>query len=103
MKLLFVTSLKEYQKPVVDLLAQAGVHVFSVSETTGFKDQRNEDVAMQWFGRGNEQFDSIFLFSFTDVRKAEMVIELVKKYNRESGTLFPVHAFIMPVEQSTNI
>lgn len=102
MKLLFVTCLKDYEKSVASLLNEAGVHVFSVSETTGFKDNRDGDLAAQWFSRGNEQFDSVFLFSFTEEAKALKVVGLVRQYNDESKSRFPVHAFVMPVEATSH-
>jgi hypothetical protein len=103
MKLLVVTSLKEYRKKVSDILDEAGIDVFSVSETIGFKDHQRPNLLDNWFSSGSDQFDSIFLFSFTESGKAEIAIELIKKYNTENETGFPLRAFIIPVEQSSYI
>ena len=67
MKLLIVTSIKEYQKKVADIFHQAQIKVFSVSETSGFKDDDGEALIDDWFSSGVESFDSIFIFSFTTV------------------------------------
>ena len=101
MKLLVVTSLKEYQKKVAHILDKAGIEVFSVSETIGFKDHQTSNMLDNWFSSGSEQFDSIFLFSFTEELKAENALELIKKYNAENNTGFPVRAFIIPVDKSS--
>lgn len=101
MKLLVVTSLKEYQKKVAHILDQAGIAVFSVSETIGFKDHRTTNLLDNWFSSGNEQFDSIFLFSFTEEGKSEYAVDLIKKYNAENETGFPIRAFIVPVDKSS--
>lgn len=101
MKLLVVTSLKEYQKKVAHILDQAGIEVFSVSETKGFKDHQASNLLDNWFSSGTEQFDSIFLFSFTEEPKADYALELIKRYNVENNTGFPVRAFIVPVEKSS--
>ena len=101
MKLLVVTSLKEYQKKVAHILDQAGIEVFSVSETIGFKVHQTSNMLDNWFSSGSEQFDSIFLFSFTEELKADYVLELIKKYNVENNTGFPVRAFIIPVDKSS--
>lgn len=101
MKLLVVTSLKEYQKNVAHILDQAGIEVFSVSETIGFKDHQTSNLLDNWFSSGSEQFDSIFLFSFTEETKAEHALELIKKYNVENVTGFPIRAFIVPVDKSS--
>jgi hypothetical protein len=46
MKLLFVTSLKEYQKTVADILNKAEIPVFSVTETIGFKDHHKTNCKL---------------------------------------------------------
>lgn len=101
MKLLVITSLKEYQKKVAQIMEQTGISIFSVSETIGFKDQKTSNLLDNWFSSGNEQFDSVFLFSFTEEAKAETAMELVKKHNVENVTGFPVRAFIIPVDKSS--
>ena len=101
MKLLVVTCLKEYQKTVARIVDQAGIAVFSVTETIGFKDHATTNLLDNWFSSGGEQFDSIFLFSFTEQVKAEQALELIKKYNTENNMKFPIRAFIVPVDKSS--
>lgn len=101
MKLLVVTCLKEYQKTVARIVDQAGIAVFSVTETIGFKDHATTNLLDNWFSSGGEQFDSIFLFSFTEQVKAEQALELIKKYNTENDMKFPIRAFIVPVDRSS--
>lgn len=101
MKLLVITSLKEYQKKIAHILDQADIAVFSVSETIGFKDHQTRNLLDNWFSSGSEQFDSIFIFSFTEEAKADLALELIRKYNKENETGFPVRAFIIPVEKSS--
>lgn len=102
MKLLVITSLKEYQETVARIVDQAKISVYSVSETIGFKDHQTPNLLDIWFSRREgEQFDSIFLFSFTEEAKADLALDLIKRYNSENQTGFPVRAFIMPVEKSS--
>jgi len=101
MKLLFVTSLKEYQKTVADILNKAEIPVFSVTETIGFKDHHRTNLLDNWFSSGTEQFNSIFVFSFTEQSKTEKAIELIKEYNATNESEFPIRAFIVPVEKSS--
>ena len=100
MKLLVVTSLKEYQKKVAQLLDLASITVFSVTETIGVKDHQESNLLDDWFSSGGAQFDSIFLFSFADAAKADQALSLIKKYNTENETGFPIRAFVLPVEKS---
>ncbi|HEX5167591.1 MAG TPA: hypothetical protein VFW11_00355 [Cyclobacteriaceae bacterium] len=101
MKLLLVTSLKEYQKTTAAIMDQAGIEVFSISETIGFRDNQKPNLLDSWFSSGGEQFDSIFLFSFTEQSKAERAMELIKRYNEANETGFPIRAFIVPVDQAS--
>jgi hypothetical protein len=101
MKLLVVTSLKEYQKTVADIFAKAGIAVFSITETTGFKDHQRPNLLDDWFSSGGDHFNSLLLFSFTSAANAERALDLVKKYNSESKPAFPIRAFILPVDKSS--
>ncbi len=100
MKLLIVTCLKEYQNDVIQIFKEANIHIFSVSDVIGFKDHPSPNPIEEWFATGDEKYDSIMLFSFTDNENAEKGIDLIIKYNEQSGTEFPVRAFIVPVEKS---
>jgi len=97
MKLLVITSLKDYQKKVAQILDRAGITVFSLTETIGFKDHQTPNLADNWFSSGSEQFDSIFVFSFTEEIKSDLVLEMVNEYNEENKTGFPLRAFIIPI------
>ena len=101
MKLLFITSLKEYQKDVAGILDQADVSIFSVSNTIGFKDHHKTNLLDNWFSSGDEQFDSIFLFSFTDETRANKTLSLIQEYNQTNKNDFPIRVFILPVEKSS--
>lgn len=101
MKLLFVTSLREYQKTVAAIFEEANIKVFSVSNTIGHKDDHTGNLLDDWFASGEEEFDSIFLFSFTEDTYAVNALELIKKYNENTQSKFPIRAFIVPVEQSS--
>ena len=101
MKLLIVTSLKEYQQTVADIFEEAQIKVFSVTNTIGHKDDHTMNLLDNWFASGDEHFDSIFLFSFTDDNNAATALKLIKKYNESMEYEFPIRAFILPVEQSS--
>ncbi len=101
MKLLIVTSIKEYQGKVAAMLHEAQIKVFSVSDTTGFKDDDGEMLMDNWFSAGEESFESIFIFSFTTEDKANQAVSMIKMYNEKHASQFPVRAFVVPVEQSS--
>lgn len=96
MKLLVVVSIKEYQEEVAKLLESAGVSIFSVSDTTGYK-KRGYNVG--WFGSDNGKTNSIVLFSFTDAESAQKALENINRCNADCNTSFPVRGFVLNVEE----
>lgn len=102
MKFFIVTCLKEYRDDVCKIFKQAKINVFSTTDIIGFKEGNAEMLIDAWFSAGKEKFDSLFLFSFTADENAALGMELIKKYNEESETNFPVRAFIVPVEKSSS-
>lgn len=101
MKLLIITSLKDYQKEAIKLFHKAGIKVFSVSKTMGFKEDNSFNLIDSWFSNEAEYFDSIVMFSFTTEEKSNQVLELVNLHNTESKIEFPIRAFIMPIEKAS--
>ena len=100
MKLLFVTALKEYTKQVGGIFKKADIHVYSATDTIGFKDGQVPDLIDSWFSVGEAKFDSVFLFSFTGEENAEKALQLIHEHNQEFPSGFPIRAFVLPVEKS---
>ncbi|NOS55529.1 MAG: hypothetical protein HOP37_04650 [Cyclobacteriaceae bacterium] len=101
MKLLVITSLKDYQKEAIKLFHKAGIKVFSVSKTMGFKEDDSVNLMDSWFSNEAEYFDSIVMFSFTTEEKSNKAMELVDSYNTESKIEFPIRVFIMSIEKAS--
>lgn len=101
MKLLVITSLKEYLPAVTALLKQAQIAVFSVSKTTGLKTVDGIGLLDDWFGAGGGEFDSLVIFSFAGEDSVGKALTLVEAYNLANNTGFPVRAFVLPVEQAS--
>jgi hypothetical protein len=98
MKMLVITSIKEDMQAVTNLLEKAEIPVFSVSETIGHKAAHHDYLLENWFGKNNEQTDALFFFSFTDNEKAYSVLQEVLLFNEGKKGLFPIRAFILPVD-----
>jgi hypothetical protein len=101
MKLLIVTSLKDYQKEAIKLFHKAGIKVFSVYKTMGFKENDSANLMDSWFSNEAEYFDSIVVFSFTTDEKSNHALELVNLHNTESQIEFPIRAFVMSIEKAS--
>lgn len=100
MKFLIITSIAEDLHAVSAIMEQAGIQVFSVSETVGHKTADHNYQPDNWFGRSEDGTNALVFFSFTDQEKAQSALQLVKELNAASKAAFPIRAFIMPVEQS---
>jgi len=100
MKLLLVTCLKEYLNDVLKIFKQANINVFSTSEIVGHRNGAPLNLLEDWFASGDEQFDSLMIFTFTNELNAEKGMELIKNYNATLKENFPVRAFVMPAEKS---
>lgn len=100
MKLIVVLSIAEHQERVATLLHAAGVKRFSTFDITGYK-RRKEDATLNWFGAEAQEAktDSIVLFSFALEETAHRVVEEIERCNENTRNPFPVHAFILDVEQ----
>jgi len=100
MKLFIITCLKEYQDDVSKIFKQANINVFSAGDIIGHRDGQTENLLEAWFASGDEQFDSLMIFSFTSDENAELGMNLIKDHNEKIDQNFPVRAFIVPVEKS---
>lgn len=101
MKFFIVTCLKEYQDEVYRIFSHSNIDVFSATDVIGFKDNQKPNLLEDWFASGDEKFDSLFIFSFTKEENAELAIDLIKKFNEDRKTGFPLRAFIVPVEKAS--
>lgn len=97
MKLLVVLSIKEHQEQVSDLLQKAGIDRFSVTDIAGYKKVK-ENIG--WYGAnsGTAKTNSIMLFSFTTSELADKAIAEIDSCNVDTSNPFPVHAFVLDVE-----
>lgn len=92
-----ITSIKEDMQAVTDIFEKAAIPVFSVSDTIGHKAAHHDYLLSNWFGSNTDETAALLFFSFTDDNKAETGLSLVKTFNAQKPSLFPVRAFILPV------
>jgi nitrogen regulatory protein PII len=100
MKLFIVACLKDNQEDVQQLLSQAKISIFSITDVIGFKQNDAINLLENWFASGDEKFDSVFVFSFTSSENVENCIQLIEAFNANAQSQFPIRAFVVPVEKS---
>lgn len=104
MKLIVVLSLIDYRERIISLFHDAGVKRFSTADITGYKDRKTADE-LNWFSSKlmRTKTNSIIFFSFAGEKEANEVVEKVNHVNDNSEDNFPIHAFIMNVEQFSKL
>jgi hypothetical protein len=102
MKLLIALCLEEDRQTVAAIFKKAEIGIYSAVETTGFKGFAHANLLDDWFSSGGDAFISAAMFSFTTVELAAKALLLIKQYNTDNPTNFPVRAFIMPVDASSH-
>lgn len=100
MKLFVVTSLKDYLGDISKIFNEANIRVFSTVDIVGHKQGKPTNLLDEWFASGDEDFDSVMIFSFTSEEGADHGMKLIIDYNKDLKENFPVRAFILPVEKS---
>lgn len=104
MKLIIVLSITDYKKQVIKILDTAGIKRFSTLDITGYK-KRKENATLNWFGTEIQEVktNSILLFSFAPKEVADRVVKEFDRCNEDNPTPFPVHAFVLDVEQYSKL
>lgn len=102
MKLLVVLSIKEHKEEVAKLLQAAGIKRFSIADITGYK-KKNKNVGWFAIDGGNMKVDSIMLFSFATKELVDKAIEEIDKCNDDRNISFPVHAFVLDVDNFSKL
>lgn len=98
MKLLIVTALHEYQKPVLKLFKQADIEAFSSSEIDGYRNINSLVATQSWFPGEKGGNESLMFFSFTEEEKIREFFTITKEFNAGLNTNNPVRAIVLPIE-----
>ena len=101
MKLIVVMSVEDVKDSILAILQKASVPVLSMVDTKGMKPAVSLAFAASWLGKEKQIYNSLLYFSFTDEEKANRVVSLIDEDNNQEKCIFPAHAFVLPVENSS--
>ena len=99
MKLVIVTTVKEYQDKVLKVFQQSGIENFSSSSIDGYKNQSSVITAQSWFPSIKGGNQSLMYFSFTQQEMIESLLNNIKELNTKLEDYNPIRAIVLPIEQ----
>lgn len=100
MKLLLITTIKEFEKNVKNLLVNSGVSVFSYTAVKGYKAEGKEASADNWFAAEITESNSLMFMAFVADEKMDEVCEKVKNFNAKQEFQSKVHVATLNIEKS---
>ena len=98
MKLLLVTSVKEYEKAIPGLCKRSGIVNFSATDIEGFSQAQKQDLVDNWFSSTKEGVSSVLYFAFTEEVLAYQLLEELKIFNEEISSN-PIRGIVLPVDK----
>ena len=99
MKLLLITTIKEFEKNVKDLLVHSGVSVFSYTAVKGYKADQKATVE-NWFAAEITESNSLMFMAFVEDEKMDEVCGKVKNFNAKQEFQSKIHIATLEIEKS---
>ncbi|MBG7630774.1 MAG: hypothetical protein IZT56_10100 [Bacteroidetes bacterium] len=99
MKLLMITSVKEFEKDVCKLFKASKIEVYSTLDVQGNKLQKPTNIQDNWFSAQRDTLDSKLFFTFTSEELIDEMLKEVESYNKEKASNNPVKAIVMNIEK----
>lgn len=99
MKLLIITSVKQYEKETVRLLKKANITAFSNADINGFKTSDKENLISNWFSSATDNVKSILFFTFTENEKIDVLLHEINIFNAALESDNPLRAIVLDVEK----
>lgn len=100
MKLLIITSVKEFEKEIKQILKKAEVKRFSYQDVNGFSDASGEAIEGNWFASERHTNESLLFYAFVPKENVAKVFDLVAQFNAKQETASHIHLAMLPIERS---
>lgn len=99
MKLIVIMSIEEHAERLRKLLTENRVLVFSELTMKGFKRFPAPDSRDDWFTRGRSETYSHLVFTVTEKKRADELMDVIRKESASDQSSNPIHAFVANVEE----
>ena len=100
MKLLLITTIKECEKNVKNLLVHSGVNVFSYTVVKGYKAEGKEASADNWFASDVTESNSLMFMAFVEEDRIDHIYTKVSTFNTKQEFQSKVHVVTLNIEKS---
>ena len=100
MKLLLITTIKEFEKNVKDLLVHSGVSVFSYTAVKGYKAEGKEASADNWFASDVTESNSLMFMAFVEEDRIDHIYTKVSTFNSKQEFQSKIHIATLEIEKS---
>lgn len=99
MKLLLITSVKEFEKDIKLMLRKSEVKSFSYKDVKGFKDNSEDAIEGNWFASNIQETESILFYAFIKEDKVDSLFSLAGLFNKEQKTKSNIHIAVLNIER----
>ena len=99
MKLLLITTIKEFEKNVKNLLVNSGVSVFSYTTVKGYKADQKATVD-NWFAAEITESNSLMFMAFVEEDRIDHIYAKVSTFNTKQEFQSKIHIATLEIEKS---
>lgn len=99
MKLLFITTIREYEKHIPALFKKAGITAYSSTDIRGYNTLETENPMDNWFSSMDENLQSSIFFTFTSPKLIDVMLEHIEEFNKQVEGQNPMHGVVMGIEK----
>ncbi len=100
MKLVIITSIKEFEKDIKSLLKKADVVTFSYRDVIGFRDSTEDALESNWFASEMNITESLMFYAFVPQKNVDLLFEAIMQFNAKQSTASHIHVAIVAIEKS---
>ncbi|MEQ9405949.1 MAG: hypothetical protein RIM99_20325 [Cyclobacteriaceae bacterium] len=97
MKLLVITAVSTFEKPIRESLKKARVGAFSYTQVTGYKDLKDQPMGENWFSSGVGEHKSVLFYAFVPNELVDLVIQNIDSMNEMEESHSKIHVAVLDI------
>ncbi|MCG8306169.1 MAG: hypothetical protein MI975_02180 [Cytophagales bacterium] len=97
MKLLIITAVSTFEKPIKSALKKAHVNAFSYTRVTGYKNISDQPQNENWFSSNIGEHESILFYVFLQDELVDRVNENINALNKQEESNSKIHVAVVDI------